>query len=338
MASKVFKNNLLKGWDHEGFPPEYILSRIHGKRTGLLKDYTSILYSPLPYEHLKTTVYSLYLLYEDIEYAVNRFAESERGWLFRLADYDLKGLLEPVLMLFELENLKAILRAKSHAHEKSLMKSSLGPTILKEDILFRLINASDIYNCINEILKFIPEIEKPLRDSLSLYKEPDDLPLIEFSLEKGLLEFVSDYAGRKNKELSAFFEFNIDCRNLRTAFKLMTWDLGGYEQFHVNGGRLKSVILNRAAGSKDFYSAISNLEGAYLWKIISAASSYLEIEHALDNYSLLFFRKLSRGLSGIGLIIDYLWRRHIEAKQLRLIFQGVRLGLAKEDIEKGVAY
>ncbi len=338
MISKIFKNNLLQGWEYEGFPIEYILARIRGKRTGLIVGYGDILYSQLPYESLRATDYSPYLIHEDIEYAVNRLMEAERRRLFRLADYDLKAVLEPVLMFFELENLKTVLRGKANNYEKAVIEASLGPTILRRKILNRLIDAEDIHSCINAMIEFIPEIEKPLREAIPLYKEKEDLFLIELNLEKGLLEYVIGHISKRDRALRAFFEFNIDYRNLRTAFKLMNWNIRKYEQSYVNGGRLKSGILRRVANSKDFYDALSNLEGIHMWRYIRGAGLYLEIENRLDDYSLIFFKRLSREPSGIGLIVGYLWRRHIEAKALRLIFHGMRLGLEKGEIEREVTH
>ncbi len=297
----------------EGYPPEYIVSRVRGRRLHLITDWRGVLESPDPVEYLKVSRYGV-ILSSGSDLAIQEYSEKEHLWLYSRMDKTLKRIFEPVISFFRLETLIDSLRYR--VKERGGLITDALRAIIKE---------------IDEGGAFLSE---DIQDGYRRGKGPG---WIEYGIRKAYLEHM--ITGPLHRIIRDFFVYIVDMRNVITLSKLLRWRREGLglSEFNssdfIRGGKIPAKRLSEALKKDDLRTGIESLTGTWVYSCINGLSTPHEVERALLLNSLKYMRRLSREPSGIGLILEYMWRVYVEAVNLRLLLRWRHLGRAILDGE-----
>jgi vacuolar-type H+-ATPase subunit C/Vma6 len=159
------------------------------------------------------------------------------------------------------------------------------------------------------------------RDLVTVYAD-GNLQAFENGLMRAYLE--SAVAGCREPVMRSFFVLFIDLRNLMLVYKRLRWNVGDGGAFTAGGNfspsDLESLVARRdSAALDDLIRDATNLR----------VRSVAESEGALETVLLgSMTRQLLRGShtgDGIGLIVIYMWRLYVQARNLAVLHHAASL-------------
>lgn len=295
---------------------------------------------------------------EAVSRGVRAELEGTLARIHRFYDGDAGSNVELVLQVYDVHNLKAILRGlTSHATPGEIEAALLPVGQLTGDILAELARAAN------------PRTAIDLLASMSL---PSAIPLLRLRAERpgaGTLEmevrleqwyFEEAFARlqeSRDETLAAALRLEADLTNVQTVLRLAAkpeeqdaireW-LGTDEvgSLLVGPGRIPLAMLVRAANRETVADAVQVLaETAYAGPLQAALSVYREtgrlssFERQLHRYRLdTFARLIARDPLGIGVVLGYLALKVNEVNNLRWIANGIHLRMTPENIRAELMY
>lgn len=290
----------------EGYPAEYLLARIRGRRANLVAARLSPVAVELPVVGGMPAT------------AAREQLRTEFGWVYRQMNEELREIFAPLFFWFEVPTIILGLRFR-RGGEQGKATSLLAASLLAAPVQRALTQEGDPAQLIDDLAGLLATVAEPCRGLGSICRQQGWK-----DFEQGL---VTCYLERMTGPpvhplLREFFRALIDLRNLVTLAKQMRWQLKVPPAF-IRGGELAMTRLEKAreegttAGLATLLCALPGM-GA-----LPAARG--NPEPLLLGWLTRKVRALGRDPLGIGLILDYLWNCSVEARRLGLIFHGEAL-------------
>lgn len=318
--------HLLQEPPQRGYPTDYLIARLKGRRTYFIGDYRPILLSDRPYEELSGTGYNDFIIRHSKEGPWRRLL-SEYMWVYHQMNGRLRAAFRPYFLYHELRTISTCLRYKKRTGREEDISGILCGSLLSDEVRDVLTLSPDLPTAIKGVKNIFQRLSDGFRiieDSFVKY----GLAGAEAVLSDTFLEYM---AGVKTDEvIRRFFRCIIDSRNILTLYKNKRWQIEGRLSL-IRGGGLSDVLNIKK--ETDIITLVKKLIGI----LITEASS-TRIETALTNGLLRLTRKMERDFPDTGLILRYLNSCYIEAVNLSLILYGGRLERERLEDEITVLY
>jgi hypothetical protein len=302
---------------HEGYPTDYLVARIMGRRPNLVTDWLSHLVPPGPPETLSPLLQRTTSRGMTAAQARLKMREEFR-WVYLQMNEGERKTFAPFFLWFEVRTILICLRFR-RGGEREKAAALLASSLLAQRVQLVLSGEGKPF-----------ARGDALTDLLAAVAEPGlDLGAIR---EQGGREFeqrfVALYLERMTRltlhpVLREFFRSVVDMANLLSLAKQMRWQLVVPRAF-IRGGaiatkRLEGLLKERSAARL-----------AVLLRSQPGVGGLPAVPDNLEQFLLCGLtrkvRKLAREPLGIGLILDYLWGRFVEARNASLVHHGAVLG------------
>ena len=305
---------LLRRPAYEGYPAEYLLARLRGRRAGLGG-------GGLPPQAGAGGQEPAAALRRRGAAGGMREAEAwhalrtEFRWVYRQMNGELRQTFAPLFLWFELRTILLCLRFRG-GNERLKAAALLPASLLAERVQRVLTREGEAATVADDLAGLLATIAAPCRDLGKLYRQRGGKEF-EQRLATLYLERMAELP--LHPVLRAFFRAVIDMRNLVTLAKQLRWRLHEPRAF-IRGGDISPERLGKAL-EEGTVAALAALLGA-LPDMGALPPAPANPEPLLYSWLTRKVRRLGRDPLGTGLVLDYLWRCFVEAHNLSLILQG----------------
>lgn len=301
---------LEKGKDW-GYPPDYLLARIRGKKARFIHDWTPLLASPTPLEQLPEGHYQRVSGEEPPE-GIWRALLSEYRWVYYQMNSALRSILGPFFVYAELRTLFICLRNLKEM-KRDRAKEMLSASLFSEELREILSDSVDDVAAVRAAeailrrlsVKFSGVTEVLRQKGLSGFEH--ELTRRYFSV---IVEVVLDPV------LQIFFMRLTDARNTLALAKLLKLESPAEHSF-IPGGTIGPVKLKEILHKKnrsDLERLLRKITGEEI-----ASADTVKLEAALYRGITRSLKKAGRSPLGVGPILEYLWGCSIEAMNLSVL-------------------
>jgi len=302
-------NNLLRDIAGDGFPADYLRARVRGRRAALVSDWRSAGARSLPTGTSDESIWERLL--------------QELEWLHWQMNRRLRDCFGPVFMLFELKTLVLCLRNKAvqgGAEIERLLRHSL----LAEPLQGAIRQEPDVRATVAAVgtafagtVGAAPSLESAYADG--------GLKGFESRLTRGYLEHLD--RARLHPVIGGFFASFIDLRNLMTLYKHLRWGIDDAAAF-VPGGTIEASRLRLASTGKDSVCLDVLVKSIAGRAAPPLAASEGALETVLLGSMTQSLRKIGRDSEDVGLILDYVWRVYVQARNQAVLLHAGDLDAA----------
>lgn len=293
-----------------GYPTEYLLSRIRGKRAFFLRDWDDAVLRRDPLDYLKSTRYGE-LISRFSREATLKHRQKEYQWVYYQMNKKLRDIFMHFFMSFEINTLIICLRYKRRRGNAAEIEDILSFSLLSEKI-------KELLQRDTEVPFVLEELEGLLfyADGMSRLKE-DGGKSFEQTIAGEFLQHAIKRA--LHPVLRSFFLSVIDFRNIITLYKFLRWKMKT-EPVFIQGGRIEESIFKKVMlshGMSEFFHLVSRFIGQKVKEPVKP-----NIEKILKRNMSKQIKKMGRESLDIGFILDYLWRCYLEAQNLSILVYG----------------
>jgi vacuolar-type H+-ATPase subunit C/Vma6 len=290
-----------------GYPADYLLARIRGRRGELIRDWEPLL-----------TGDTLPVITEEVLW---RGLLKELFWVYGQMNGGLRKTFGPVFLNFELRTLVLCLRNKS-ALNMATVGELLRYSLLCDEIRSVLREERDMASTIGVVTDCLTAFS-PRFSGLAQINGGTGLRSFEENLLRASLEHFAE--SRLHPLIRNFFIHIIDLRNLLGLYKHLRWGIGEAPPF-VSGGSINEAVFQdimargEMKGVENLLTKMSKkrFDGPWEVRFLRALTGEL--------------REAGREPLGIGVILEYIWRRYIEARNVGTLVYGK--GLEPEQLAK----
>jgi len=297
-----------------GYPAEYLLARIKGRRARLIRDWKRLIFDAGLFDASPPSIPDGMF---KIKSPVSIGAElvREYRWVYEQMNRQLRRIFAPFFLYTELRTVFMCLRRlkdrKAGALDELLATSLLSDTV--KDIL---LVSEDLKTAVARIETLFSS-QSPRYAGLAVTLESEGLRGVEQQLtDRYLAETVRS---RLHPLMKEFFSRLIDARNALSLYKFLRLDLTKQPTF-IAGGSVPEARLQEIAKSDDLLRACALIQE--LTGVSVDRPDPTSIELALYRGMTRWLRKAGRDPFGVAPILDYLWRCSIEAMNLRVLYYG----------------
>ena len=315
--------NLLQSHEGSGYPAEYLIARLRGRRACLVKEWEDILSGPVIVETMLPVYYGD-LVTEYAKECVWKRMLKEFRWVYFQMNRGLQNIFYPFFAYAEIKTIVLCLRHKVEKESKTETADILSFSLLSRELKEVLEKEGDIPFILEEFdKKFLSSMDRAAGLNEIFVKE--GLKGVE---EKIVNDFITQIsASDLHPVLHNFFIFLIDVRNIMTLYKYERWDLKSDPLF-IHGGSISDSVLRRAVQDSGIPPIIRLVHQRTGIRVQEPGAS--EIENTLLTGLTKYLRSKAREGSGEGLILDYLWKVYIEARNFSILlhcrdFENVQL-------------
>jgi vacuolar-type H+-ATPase subunit C/Vma6 len=317
----------LQETEDRGYPADYLLARIHGRRVFLFSDWENMLFRPDISEHLLSTHYGEFISAYSAEGIRMRYLQ-ELQWIYFQMNNRLREVFAPYFILSELNTLLICLRYKSVKGRNTEIERVLLYSILDEKIKKILRTEEDVSSSIMALQRRSGPLFNKLPDvNAALLK--DGLKGAEQVVIKSVVRYI--LSKEMHPLIKRFFTAVINAKNLLLLFKHVKWEIAG-EPLLIEGGDINVSSLRRAMKSRDVQEVLHLIykEAGFYTKEPDAS----RIEGLLNRRMAKLTMMMKRESHDIGFILHYLWQCHIEERNLSLMFYGSNIDktIIKEEL------
>ncbi|WP_041245221.1 V-type ATPase subunit [Geotalea uraniireducens] len=302
---------ILRHVEGRGYPVDYLLARISVRRSWLVADWRHLLSAAEPLEAVPVSP-RRGKLGAGREQAIWASLLEESAWVYGQMDERLRGIFSPVFTWFELKTLVLCLRTRQRTNGAEL-EGILAHSLLAEKVRRLLVGAGETAVVAEEICNLFARDDVKYARLRGIYGK-EGVDGVERHLVTLFLEQV--VAGRLHPAVGIFFRYLIDMTNIMTLFKQLRWRIKLPLSF-IAGGRMKGSTfrgLLDGEGLNALPPLVCTLTGMREQISVGASPEPL----LLKGLSRLL-RREAREPDGIGLILDYLWRCYMEARNLSIL-------------------
>ncbi len=340
----------------------YLNARIRGLRGRLLRerDYNALLKVrglDECMDYLRSTVYGPYIevasVYETrkdsiVTTALRNNLGATLSVVWDEADIPSREALRMVFSFWEVYNLKTIIRAIHRGVRKEEILPILIPVgTMDYGALKELAQSKNIHDLVRLLDTWTSPYSAPVKEGLEWYERHNSL----FRIEDALYRYVFAEASRttigdsSNREvLEGFFARRVDTQNMVTLFKVTGEGLseGDREGLFIEGGRLLSrkeflrllILPDRKTLIRELIPVIKDHETRDI--LFTADTDEIDLlEERFEELTRKYLRRESlRDPLGIALVMDYVYAKVREVKNLRVIVRGKVFGIPEEEIRR----
>lgn len=314
---------LLRKIENRGYPTDYLLSRIRGRRAYMITDWRPFLTASDPFELLSSTYYKDLITDSKAETIWRRLLR-EYNWVYFQMNRGLQNIFRPFFQFSELKTIFFSLRYKAGKEDRK-MEELLNFSLLSDEFKDILKNSENIPSAIEGIEYFFTSISDRFKGVKEISLK-EGLKDVERRLTNIYLEYMID--SRLHPVIKDFFIHIVDLRNIITLYKYLLWEIKEAPSF-ISGGSISTERFVQVIDKRDIFeigAIIKRLTGIKPALEVSnrgiEGTDALNIENSLLRWIRRFMIRVGRDPSGIGLLMDYLWRCYIEAKNLSIILNG----------------
>ncbi len=294
-----------------GYPAEYLLARIKGRRARLIRDWKRLTFDTGLFDASSPSI-SDGLFKTKLAVSIGAELVREYRWVYEQMNRRLRRIFAPFFVYTELRTVFMCLRRlkdrKAGALDELLATSLLSDTI--KDIL---LVSEDLKDAVVRVAMLFSSQYAGLAATL----DSEGLRGVEQQLtDRYLAETVKSGLHPLVKE---FFMWLIDARNAISLYKYLRLDIDKQPSF-ISGGTVPEEKLQEIARSEDLLKAAAFIQE--LTGIPIERPDPTSVELALYRGITRRLRKVGRDPFGVGPILDYLWRCSIEAMNLRVLYYG----------------
>jgi vacuolar-type H+-ATPase subunit C/Vma6 len=276
-----------------GYPSDYLLARVRGRRAALTADWSARLVAAAPAEATEETIRQGLL--------------EEFAWLWQQMNGRLRACFAPVFSAFELRTVSLCLRHQGREPER--VERLLAGSLLAASVqnLLRAPGArEEAVAALAAALAPTPRAARELRQAWSAEGSGG------FESRLSALFFEQALRRPQHPLVRRFLRRLIDLRNLRALGKHLRWAPEATPRF-LPGGCLPVWRLGGAWQNR-------SLAGLLPLGVEEASPpTPARAEAALLGAITAELRRAAREPDGVGLLLDYLWRRRLEARNLRIL-------------------
>lgn len=304
---------LLRRVEDRGYPTEYLFSRIRGRRSYLITDWKPLALGASPPDFLPSRYGDI--MTDDYPEGIWRYLLKEFGWVYFQMNRALWEIFWPFFLYTEIRTICVCLRY-AKGGETGKIERLLSSSLLSKKTKAILGGGGNLSSAVGGIEdRFI--LQSNGFSGLRKVFDEAGLRGVEQFLSKRYLEHTA--YSKLHPVMKDFFVSVIDSRNILSLYKFLILNAKNTPYF-IRGGRITEKMFMRAAGRKDFFdlaSLIRKFTGLWIEKPDAA-----NMENALYRMVTLSLRKTGGDPLGVGLILDYLWRCSLEARNLSTLFYG----------------
>ncbi|HSP16560.1 MAG TPA: V-type ATPase subunit [Thermoanaerobaculia bacterium] len=289
----------------DGFPTDYLIARIRGRQTALISDWERLIALGGTQEESDEQIWGAFL--------------QELEWLQVQMNRRLRDMFASLFVLFEIKTIVLCLRNKAAARTPEI-DEMLARSLLANHIKAILRQPADVRSAVAMLADAMAVTSPAFRELDSAYAE-GNLQGFENALMRIYLQEIS--TRRLQPVMKMFFILFTDLRNLVLLYKDLRWGVATSCPF-ISGGSIDAARLQEIARRRDTAALddlVSNVTGV---DTISAAN-----ESALET---ILLRSMTRKLlvmrhtdDGAALIVVYMWRIYVQARNLAVLHHGVDL-------------
>jgi vacuolar-type H+-ATPase subunit C/Vma6 len=304
---------LLQEIEDRGYPADYLLSRIRGKRVSLISDWEPFLMGIAPVESLPPH-------YRDFAPDTSPQSEwrhllKEFRWVYFQMNKKLGKVFSSFFLYAELRTIFFFLRYRT-TNEQAKWEQLLSVSMLSKRCKMRLKRSEDIHDAVRIVEELLVSFSSLFRGTGETFIK-EGLQGMERWLTNRYLEYVVTL--RLHPVIKKFFIRTIDSRNLLTLYKRLRWELKAEADF-VRGGSISVRKLGAADEKGDMFNALRMIQ-AFTGEDVQIPDA-TNVEKAIYTAMTRTLRREGREPSGVALILDYLWRCSTEIRNLGLVIHG----------------
>ena len=300
-----------------GFPLDYLVSRLKGKKSRLVTDWDILMKSMSPLEQLPPGHYQK-ILGIGAPDVIWRALMAEYQWVYHQMNGETRKTFAPFFLYGELRTLFICLRYL-RGLKRDRLQEVLFVSLLSEEIRGILLRSPDELSAARNIEEKFLGLSSRFKGIAEAMRH-EGLKGFEQKLAELFISVIITTG--LDPILKAFFLQVIDARNILVLAKLLK--LGAtLEHEFISGGRVAAVKLREILGRRDLQAAEKLVKGFTGEKTSPSDLSGLEISlYRVIGRSL---KKEGRGSIGTGSVLDYLWRCSVEAVNLGILSYGTKL-------------
>ena len=311
-AKKYSDMELLRKVGEGEYPTEYLLSRIRARRALLISDWKGLLLS----ESVSDLIPSRYgTTTGDDPEAVWRFLLKEFGSVYSQMNKEMRRIFAPFFLYAELRTIFICLRY-ARGGEGGKIRRLLSFSLLSGNIREILGSGGDLSSIIEGLGDRLTSISGRFGGLRDVLEEEGLLGIerrtvtayLEYAVHSGLHPIMED-----------FFISIIDSRNILSLYKHIRTN-GKTAPPFTDGGRISGEVYARIADKKDIAGLgpiILRFAGMRIEK-----PDVANVESSLYRMTTRLLRRAGREPLCAGVILDYLWRCSLEARNLSILFYG----------------
>lgn len=256
--------------------------------------------------------------------------------ILSFADGSPRRQIEVILLRYDLQNIRAIVRGRHTGRSDEEILGTLYPGgMLSEARLRELLQQTDLRAMADTLVTWMHPLGRALREGIGAAQRSGSLIDVEIALDRAYAQYGLRAAGGEADGETTFRRFlsaAITGTNVKTALKLRGMrELPREERqrFFIEGGALS---LERFLALADPQSSIAEVAALRVLGVeLTGAESPLEMERAIDRA---FQRKAAQlylgDPLGLDVVIGYLTRKAAEVSNLRVIAHAKVLGLSPD--------
>ncbi|MBA4372112.1 MAG: hypothetical protein C0402_04555 [Thermodesulfovibrio sp.] len=314
---------LLRSIKDRGYPADYLLARVRGRRARLISNWLhdGLITDPLAY--ITSSAYRGFLTEKSVE-GIWRSLTNEYQWIYSRMNRESRRIISPFILYTELRTIFICLR---HIRRRGPGRAGvLSGSLLSEGLKNGLLAAHDISDAAAKIEKAFLTLSDSF-SGLSDLCAGEDLSTFEQALTSRYLVAMT---GRPLHPLmKTFFLRIIDSRNIIALLKFLT----------LRPGTAPAWLPSGNISAREFTAIVRKKEMSGLLRLAGIKEDGpgpLHIEPALYRSMTLFIKKAGRDPLGIGPVFDYLWRSSIEVMNLSTLLYAH--GMDRDIIERELVY
>ncbi len=306
--------DLLYNPSDPGYPAEYLLSRIKGRRSALINNWKTLVYEPDLFHSsspLKQGVLRMEIAPDRIWADLMR----EYRWVYGQMNQRLRSIFYHYFLYAELRTICICLRHLRNKKE-GIIDEVLNESLLSDKMKGVFVHSSDLLNAVSGVERLFSAISIKFV-GLTDIAQKDGLRGVEQFLTETYLAVV--IGSKLDRLLRKFFSRLVDARNILSIYKYLRLDYSESPSV-LPGGSIAEKKL-RELSAKDDIAAV----GPMIRVLTGIKVERLEptmVELALYKGMTRWLRMEGREPLGVGPILDYLWRCSIEAMNLSILYQG----------------
>jgi V/A-type H+-transporting ATPase subunit C len=261
-------------------------------------------------------------------------------------------LVNILLSRWDLYNLKTVLRGMRALIPKTEIVRNLVPIgYLDQVVLEEIIGQPDLRASLDAIVMFSTQWLIPygqaISASLTEFLREHNLATIELALTQTHYEKVDELLKGRDANTVLVHEvvtMEVDAINIGTLMRICGLEMTDTkaEDFFVPGGTIGTAKefarIMELGQPEQVYEALCR-KTPYREALEAAWKSFDErgesaFEDEMEKYIIKTCMQMSKDPLGIGVIIEYMWKKYLEITNLRIILRGKSIGLIESQIRK----
>jgi V/A-type H+/Na+-transporting ATPase subunit C len=261
-------------------------------------------------------------------------------------------MVEALLARWDLYNLKTVLRGMRALIPKNEIMRNLVPIgSLDQVVLEEIVSQPDLRASLDAIMMFGREWNirygQAISAHLTQYLREQDLSILELALDKFHYRTIMELLKRgdaNTRLVREVVKMEVDAINIATLMRICGLELvdARADHYFVPGGTITTAKefarIMELGQPEQVYEALSSktpyrkaLEAA--WKDFEERGESA-FEDEMEKHIIRTCMQMSQDPLGIGVIIEYMWKKYLEITNLRIILRGKSIGLIESQIRK----